>query len=92
MISLRALVLETRTPRARSQESAIQRLWGVAVCRDCGTTIVLGETARDGLADRCASCRALPAASTATTIRVAATDIREVAATTSSRDGLPDAA
>ena len=91
MSSLRAGVSRIRTPRTESQESAFQRLWGVAVCRDCGATIVLGERA-GGSFTRCASCRALPVPSTPATIGGAATDVRGVAATASSRGGLPDAA
>ena len=88
----RTPVSKIRTPRTESQPGAFERLWGIDVCRDCGTTIVLGESVGGSFAHQCASCRALPVASTPAKIRVAATDIREVAVKADSREGLSDAA
>ena len=92
MSPLRTLVSKIRTPRTESRQGALERLWGIDVCRGCGTTIVLGESVGGSSADQCASCRALPVASTPAKIRVAATDIRDVAVTADSREGLSDAA
>ena len=60
----REWVSRIRSPRATSREGALERLWGVAVCADCGTTIVRGESvasAQRSGAGLCSSCQARPA-------------------------------
>lgn len=54
------LTLKIRRPRL-APDDALQRRWGVAVCRSCGDTIVLGEDGRGSGAGLCAACRSLPA-------------------------------
>ena len=86
MSTSRARVLMRRAPQRESEEGALQRLWGVAVCPICGRMIVLGESVTGsrgaGLAGLCASCGAMPAAapaSTTTRIRAEGTGARGVA-------------
>jgi hypothetical protein len=90
MSTSRVRVSKARSPQRESEEGALRRLWGVAVCPACGTTIVLGESVAGrrgaGLADLCASCGAIPAvalSSTPTSIRAEGTGTREVATTLS---------
>ncbi len=72
-MSTRDLVMRIRTPRPTAEHETLQRLWGVAVCRQCGATIVLGERAVDGVADLCAACQTLPSALTMDYVEAAAT-------------------
>jgi hypothetical protein len=92
MSTSRARVSKTRSPQRESEEGALQRLWGVAVCPACRGTILLGESVAGsrgaGFAGLCASCRAMPAVappSAPTSIRTAGTDVREVATTLSEK-------
>lgn len=60
------LITRFWTPRTASEEGVLEGLWGVAVCRDCGATIVFGEpVARirtSGTVGLCTACAARPAA------------------------------
>jgi hypothetical protein len=73
-------------PSRESEESAIQRLWGVSVCRRCGTTIALGEGfdrrgdgAFTGLCVSCASALTAAPVPTRTERPAAAVTDRHVA-------------
>jgi hypothetical protein len=68
MSTLAGIARGVRLPGPTAGVDPIQRLWGVAVCGECGETIVLGETTGGRGAGLCASCRALPAIPSAASI------------------------
>jgi hypothetical protein len=85
MSTSRAPVSKIRTLRPISEDGALEGLWGVAVCRGCGATIVLAERASHsqspGTFGLCSTCVARPAAvavSASTGLLAAGTGIREV--------------
>ena len=73
MSTLRDLVTRIPAPRPEAEQEKLERLWGIAVCRQCGTTIILGESAGGGVADLCAACQVLPSAPTMDYVEAAAT-------------------
>ena len=85
----RESITRIRTPRPASEEAGpLEGAWGVAVCRGCGATIVLGEPVarirRSGTVDLCSACAARPAAVVAaapTRLLVAGTGFSEAPAT-----------
>lgn len=58
-----------RTPLPASEAGPFEGAWGVADCRGCGATIVLGEPVarirRSGTVGLCSACAARPAAGVA---------------------------
>jgi hypothetical protein len=62
----RESITRLRTPRPAPEAGRLECAWGVADCRGCGATIVLGEPVarirRSGTVGLCSACAARPAA------------------------------